>query len=100
MVAPFIENVVLMMTKTVPHQPMLRVTGDLPTGCYSLHYKVYALDADWQVRVSLAVVPPAPGINCTQVVTSITQYIPLGNLAAGLYTVFVNGQKVGSLQVP
>lgn len=100
MVTPFIENAVLIMTKTVPHQPVLRVTGNLPTGCYSLQYKIYALDADWQVRVSLAVVPPPPGINCTQEVTFITQDIPLGNLAAGLYTVFVNGQQVDSLQVP
>ena len=100
MVQPFIESAALSMSTTVPAQPVLKVTGDLPTGCHTLQYKVAPPDTNHQVRVSLAVVPPAPHINCIQVVKTIEKEIPLGNLAPGLYQVLINGQKVGSLQVP
>lgn len=99
-IAPLIEGAALLMTRTQPAQPVLELSGDLPTPCYSLRYKVVPPDAAGLIKVSLAVLPPAPGTNCTDVVSTIKQQVPLGNLPSGLYTVLVNGQKVGSLQVP
>jgi hypothetical protein len=100
MLAPFMESAALLMTKTDPPQPLLRVTGDLPTGCYSLRHKVAPPDANGRINVSLAVVPPAPGVNCTDVTQAVTLDIPLEDLTAGLYQVYLNGVKVGSLQAP
>jgi predicted small lipoprotein YifL len=97
--AALIEGSSLGMSQGVLPRPVLRVSGDLPTPCHELAYKVRPPDKDNQVFVSLAVVPPAKGINCIQVISPINKEIPLGDLASGTYTVFVNGVKVGTLTV-
>ena len=97
---PFIEGASLAMSKTEPAQAVLIVAGDLPTPCHTLAFKVALPDPANQIMVSLAILPPPAGMNCIQTIAPIKQEIPLGKLAPGTYTVFINGQKVGSITVP
>ena len=98
--SPFIEGASLGMSKTEPAQAVLIVAGDLPTPCHTLAFKVALPDPTNQIKVSLAILPPPARTNCTQTITPVKQEIPLGKLAPGTYTVFINGQKVGSITVP
>jgi hypothetical protein len=98
--SPFMEGASLAMSKTEPAKAVLTVAGDLPTPCHTLAFKVALPDQANQIKVSLAIVPPPARMYCDQTITPVKQEIPLGKLAPSTYTVFINGQKVGSITVP
>jgi hypothetical protein len=97
---PFIEGSSLSMSQTDPGEALLVVAGDLPTPCDSLAFKVAQPDLKNQIKVSLAIVTPASGINCIQTIQAVQKEIPLGKLSSGTYTVLINGQQAGSITVP
>jgi hypothetical protein len=95
-----IEGAGLVMSKTDPAEALLVVTVDLPTPCHSLSFKVALPDINNQIKVSLAILPPARGSSCTQNIQSVRQEIPLGKPGPGKYTVLINGQQAGSIVIP
>lgn len=80
-------------------QAVLNLTGSLPTPCHKLQADVSAPDDQKHVNVSVYTLVN-PNVICTQVIKPFETTVPLGTLATGNYTVFVNGQPAGNVTVP
>jgi hypothetical protein len=80
-------------------QAILNLAGSLPTPCHKLQTEVSPPDARSQIAVSVYTLVD-PTLMCAQVIKPFETAVPLGALAAGSYTVSVNGEPVGEVKVP
>lgn len=77
----------------------LAVTGSLPTPCHKLQSFISPPDANSRIDVTLYSVSDPEKV-CAQVLAPFAEKIPLGEIPAGSYTVYVNGSLAGELQLP
>ena len=75
---------------------LLRLEGNLPTPCHALRVAVSRQPGRLEVQVYSVV---APGQMCAQVLQPFDEAVKIGPFPDGKYEVWVNGQKVGELQV-
>jgi len=95
----FIEYVEILLLESFPVQVNLLLTGNLPTPCYELRAVAYAADDQNRIDVEVYSVIE-PGIMCTQVVKPFEATIPLGAYTEGIFSVWVNGEEVGTIELP
>ena len=79
-----------------PGQKALNITGMLPTPCHQLRYDVAEPDLENRIEIDLYSVSDPERI-CAQVLVPFEVNIPLGELPAGEYTIWVNGKLAGEL---
>ena len=80
-------------------QAVLNLSGSLPTPCHQLKTEVSKPDAQNRIDVSVYTLVN-PALMCTQVIKPFEAAVPLGQLASGRYTVYVNNAQVGEVTIP
>ena len=80
-------------------QPVLALSGSLPTPCHQLQTEVSKPDAQNRIQVSVYTLVN-PNTICTQVIKPFEKAVPLGALPPGTYTIYVNNAQVGEVTVP
>jgi hypothetical protein len=77
-----------------PAQMVLSLAGTLPTPCHQLRVQVASPDAQNRILVDVYSLYQ-PSKICVQVLENFQANVPLQGLAAGKYTVWVNGSQIG-----
>jgi hypothetical protein len=95
----YLDKVEVLMQGSNPVQPMLNLQGSLPTPCNKLQVEVGKPDSDNRIQVQVFS-QVDPNQICAQVLVSFTKSVPLGNLSSGKYTVWVNGEQSGNIDMP
>ncbi len=96
----FIDEAGLMAVEGQPGTAVLTVSGNLPTPCHNLRAQVNPPDANNIVAVEVYSVVDA-NMMCTQVLKPFSMEVArIGGLPAGNYSVTVNGEEVGKVDVP
>jgi hypothetical protein len=94
--AVYLDSVQLLIMESYPPQVSLVLAGSLPDPCYKLRLQVSEPDASNRIMADVYSVTD-PSEVCIQILKSFSASVPLAvsGLAAGHYTVWVNGEKVG-----
>ena len=97
----FVNSVDLVIMESYPIQVGMYIEGELPTPCNHLTIDIAAPDADNNIHVRVySLINPAE--MCIQVIEPFSQNVslPTADLADGTYSVFVNGELVGTFTYP
>ena len=89
----------ILVMESFPPQYMLTLQGTLPTPCHQLRVEVAPPDDQNTIQVSAYSVVD-PNAICTQVLSPFQASVPLQGQPSGTYTVLVNGEEAGSIEVP
>lgn len=96
----YIEGAEILTLESFPPQFMLHVAGNLPNPCHQLRIKVNPPDKEQRVVVEVYSVTD-PGKNCIEVIQPFDVNARLdAGLSAGKYSVLVNDNLIGEMQVP
>jgi hypothetical protein len=95
----FVNGVDLLVAESFPPQYRLHLQGALPTPCHQLRVEVSPPDSQMNIQVSVYSVVD-PSAICAQVLAPFDVMVPLQGLSTGKYSVMVNGQEAGSIDVP
>lgn len=95
----YIEGAEVLVLESEPPQVMLHVAGNLPNPCHNLRIQVNPPDAKNNILVDVyAVVDPTK--NCIEVIKPFDASVRLDvGLAKGAYSVYVNGEPIGAMDV-
>jgi hypothetical protein len=93
-----ISKAELLTLESYPPQYVLRLEGTLPTPCHKLRVRVPAPDKENRVLIE-AYSLSAPGEVCIQMLAPFEANISLANLPSGQYTIWLNGQEMGKIEV-
>jgi hypothetical protein len=87
--------------ESYPAQISLHVSGELPTPCYIFRYTITEPNEKMEIHID-AFSLVEDGAICVQVIQPFEENvtIPITGQADGLYTVWVNGEKVGEFSYP
>ena len=97
--AVYIDFLEVVQIENIPFRMGLWIKGSLPTPCHHLRYDIAQPDVENRIEVEMYSVSD-PEMICVQVLAPFEEIIPLDNLPAGTFTVFVNGNLAGELQLP
>lgn len=102
-VAPvYINETILNIMESYPIQPSLSVSGELPTPCHELKMSVAPPNSDNEIHIDVYSQVPDADLMCVQVMepfdTNLS--IDVSGLTDGTYSVFVNGELVGTFSYP
>lgn len=89
----------ILVMESFPPQYMLSLQGTLPTPCHQLRIQVSPPDAQQRIMVEVYSLSK-PGEICVQVIETFQVQVPLKDLPAGSYTIWVNGEPAGEIDVP
>jgi hypothetical protein len=97
--APFyVESAELLAMESYPVQVVLQVDGQLPDPCHEAMWTVS--EPDPQGRIDVRLYSQAPGeLDCIQVLKPASLRIPIGSFKSGSFSVWLNGEQVGTLTV-
>ncbi|MDH3944275.1 MAG: hypothetical protein OEV06_09310 [Anaerolineae bacterium] len=99
----FINETDLLIMESYPIQVSLLVLGELPTPCNRLAYDIDPPDEENQIHIEIYSLYE-PETICIQVIEPFEENISISSLDTpldeGLYTVWVNGEKVGEFNYP
>jgi len=84
----------LVRTTDSPAQVLLLLSGWLPTQCHQLRVEIPPPGRDYRLEVNVYSVV-RPNQTCEDVLASFDVAVALGEYSAGMYTVWVNGGRVG-----
>lgn len=90
----FMAGAAVQVKESMPVQVELLISGNLPTPCHQIKYKISQPDAENQIMVELYSVSD-PDTMCTQVLQPFEETISLGEYASGKYSVWLNGSLIG-----
>ncbi len=94
----FIDKKELQVMESDPVQLSLSLAGNLPTPCHQLQYEVSGAEEEGEIRVEVWSVAPADQ-ECIQVLEAFEESISLGTAKEGSFSVFVNGEEVGQVDL-
>jgi len=95
----YIDASEIILLESYPVQVELVLIGNLPTPCNQL--RAITSPADDQNRIQVEVYSLiGQDVICTQVLEPFEAKIPLGSYTEGSFTVLVNGEAVGSFDLP
>lgn len=96
----YLDSAQLLVLESYPPQVRLALAGNLPDPCHQLRVQVAEPDAENRILVDVYSVAD-PSAVCIQMLQPFTVSVPLpvSGLAAGHYTVWVNGEKIGEFDV-
>ncbi len=86
------------LNTTAAASPLLLLSGTRPTPCDIVQTYVGEPDASGRIDVDVYT-RHSSGRYCIQMTAPFEQTVSIENLAAGSYTVWVNGEQVGALQI-
>lgn len=95
----YISAADLLIAESIPPQPFLHVSGELPTPCHELRIAISPPDSKDHILVDVYAVIESEKI-CAQVIEPFEITVPLANIPSGQFVVFVNGIKVAGLVMP
>jgi inhibitor of cysteine peptidase len=97
----FINDVQLLIMESYPIQVMLNISGELPTPCHIFKADVSEPDEDNEIQVEIYSLV-AEGEVCIEVIQPFIENvsIPMAGKPDGVYTVWVNEEKVGEFSYP
>jgi hypothetical protein len=95
----FVEGMDILVMESFPPQFALSLRGTLPTPCHQLRVEMAPPDGDNRIQVSVYSVVD-PNMICAQVLAPFEASVPIQGLPSGQYTVVVNGEQAGSIEVP
>ena len=98
----FVNEASLMIAESFPVQIFITITGDLPDPCHSLLVEIAEPDRDDQIHITVSSYQADSELMCIQVLEPFEERIslPTENLPDGSYTIFVNGEEIGSFNYP
>ncbi|BDC50673.1 hypothetical protein F183_A29890 [Bryobacterales bacterium F-183] len=83
-----------------PKQAQLQIDGSLPTSCHQLRL-AYTGKPDAKRRIVIKAYSVAdPKATCAQMLQPFSVKVPVQGLKKGAYTVVINEQPMGTLEVP
>ena len=94
-----VETADVVTLESDPPQYQLRVTGWKGTPCHQVRVKVDEPDASQRILVEVYALLE-PDRACIQRLDALELNIPLGSYDAGEYTVWLNGEQVGTISAP
>ena len=94
----FIDVAEVQVMESFPVQLSLHLEGNLPTPCHQLKYEVSGADEQGIIRVEAWSGAPADQA-CIQVLEPFEENIPLGTAEEGSFTIMLNGEQVGSVDL-
>jgi hypothetical protein len=95
----FIDESELILLESYPVQAKLDLDGSLPTPCHELRAVAQPPDDQDEIHVEVYSLTDPDQI-CIQVLEAFTASIPLGSYTEGKYTVWVNDEVVGEINLP
>ena len=95
----YIDEQNILVLESFPPQFKLALKGELPTPCHQLRVRIEEPDQDNRIQVIVYSVVKANEL-CIQVLEPFQVQIPLEGLPTGQYSVWVNGEKAGKIDVP
>lgn len=95
----FIHSSNILMLESFPVQVKLQLSGELPTPCHDLRVVVSPPDESNQIQISVYSVSD-PEVMCIQVLSPFDATIPIGDFTSGSYSVFINGESIGRIDLP
>lgn len=95
----FLDGAHLLLMESFPPQVMLSLEGSLPTPCHQLRAAVVEPDKDNRIVVNVYSMTD-PNMMCTQVIKPFETGVNLGSYPKGTYTVIVNGEEIGTFDMP
>jgi hypothetical protein len=101
--AVYINSADLLIMESYPVQVMLHIIGDLPTPCHAFHYSYQIGNESDRFRIDVTAWSEAdPAAMCAQVLQPFEENvsIPMGGAADGTYSVYLNGDLVGTFNYP
>jgi hypothetical protein len=93
----YLDGTELLTLESYPLQFMLNLKGNLPNPCHQLRIAVSAPDAENRVNVDVYSIAD-PDQVCVQALAPFEVNYPLGSFPAGMYSLWVNGEKVADFQ--
>lgn len=93
----YLEQSEVLTLESNPPQYMLALSGSLPTPCHLLRIRAAAPDAENKIMVEVYALTN-PKMMCVQMLKPFEAQFALGSFAAGVYSVWVNGQQVGEIE--
>lgn len=94
----FVGESEILMLESFPIQVELHLQGDLPTPCHRLEWEVSEPDAQNRIQVKAFSTLDAE-VDCIQVLEPFEARIPLGSFTEGLYSVWLNGERIGDFDL-
>ena len=94
----FVDESGVILMESYPVQAALLVSGTLPTPCHELRATVSEPDKENNIYVELYSLTD-PNMACIQMLEQFEASIPLGSYSSGSYTVFLNGDEVGEINL-
>lgn len=95
----FINSIDILLLESFPVQVKLQLSGDLPTPCHQLRVVVPLPDDQDQIQVEVYSLVD-PEMICIQVLAPFDAQIPLGDFTQGSFSVLINGEVVGAIDLP
>lgn len=95
----FLEGITIMTPEGYNEQAKLNIQGYLPTPCHVFKADVAPANEKGEIFVEAYSLVPL-GEACIDVIQDFTSEVPLGALASGMYSIWVNGEEIGILTVP
>jgi hypothetical protein len=95
----FVEKVEILVLESYPPQFRLRLVGQLPNPCAKLVMMVDPPDKNNKITLHVGSQSQSGEI-CAQVLQPFDEQIKLETLKTGKYTVWLDGQQVGEIQMP
>ena len=95
----YIEGSEIILMETYPVQAQIHIWGNLPTPCNKLRASVQEPDEEKRIHVMVYSVVN-PDTMCIQVIAPFDINVPIGNYTEGNFTVWLNGEKVGEINLP
>ena len=94
----YVDSTDLLLLESYPVQVRLQVSGTLPTPCHALKWEVRGPDSEGRVDVELFSLTSSE-LACIQVLEPFETSIPLGSFESGTFTVFLNGERIGEIEM-
>jgi hypothetical protein len=94
----YIDSSDILLLESQPVQVQLLLNGNLPNPCYQLRAQV--LNPDDQNRIDIEVYSVVdPEMICAEVLEPFEARIPIGSYSDGIFTVWLNGEEVGTFNL-
>jgi hypothetical protein len=96
--AVYLDSTEVILRESYPVQAALILRGNLATPCHTLHTQV--AEPDERGRILVTVWAEAdPDEVCIQVLESFEETVELGSYTSGTFSVWVNGEPVGEIDL-
>jgi putative hemolysin len=98
----FVNEASLAIAESFPVQIYISIAGDLPDPCHSLHVDIGEPDTENRINITVSSYQADTEMMCIQVLEPFEETInlPTQDLPDGTYTIFVNGEEIGSFDFP